>query len=288
MQFPRSVKLCLIASLLSLTGYVLYQAIGGYVILYGYFTGVASWVHYVSFLGPAFWASLVGINSRLAGCLVGLGVVFLLWRKSRSFSQVKKPVACALVLESLYFVSIIPNMLELLDTNSFLYNAPLGVGYLFQVCFTVPLLWLLAYKVAAYNQPTQKQGLLKFAALAFVGYAVALTANEVSRWTSMISAETLTFIQGINAVGFFNAWALMPFSVVFAVVGAYRLFQQKIAGAMRWFGASLLVIGLNYTIYLGFTYAVGALNTLPLVDIWAVPLLALGAALVAASRSQKS
>jgi hypothetical protein len=37
---------------------------------------------------------------------------------------------------------------------------------------------------------------------------------------------------------------------------------------------------LNYCVYLGFAVAVNALNTLPVVDIWTIPLAALGAALL--------
>jgi hypothetical protein len=96
----------------------------------------------------------------------------------------------------------------------------------------------------------------------------------------MVSAESLRFIEGIRAVGFFNALAFMPFAIVFASVGAYRVFQQKELSAKKWFGASLSVIGLNYAIYLAYSYFAGTLNTLPLVDIWTIPLLGLGIALL--------
>ena len=56
---------------------------------------------------------------------------------------------------------------------------------------------------------------------------------------------------------------------------------------MIWFGASLAVIGLNYIIYLGFVYSVHSLNTLPVVDIWTIPLLALGIALIFNSRKRE-
>jgi hypothetical protein len=77
--------------------------------------------------------------------------------------------------------------------------------------FTVPFLWVLSFKVGTYRDSSQRLGVLKFGALAFLGYIAALATNEVSRWTSMISADTLRFLlQGIRAVGFLNAVILMP------------------------------------------------------------------------------
>jgi hypothetical protein len=211
---------------------------------------------------------------------MGLTAIFLLWIKSWAFERIKKFVVAALILESVSFMGLIPSLGLLLNPQSRIFTPSLGYGYLIQILFTVPFLLALAYQVAKYREGSQKPQLLKVAALAFVGYTIALVTNEVSRWTSMISIASLQFIEGIRAVGFYNALVLMPCAIVFAVAGAYRLFQQNNQSAMRWFGASLIVIGLNYTIYLIFVYFVNALNTLPVVDIWTIPLFALGITLI--------
>ena len=97
----------------------------------------------------------------------------------------------------------------------------------------------------------------------------------------MIYTDSFKFIfEGIRAVGFVNGVAVMPFAVVFAVAGAWRLWQNKEFSAMKWLGASLAVVGLNYVIYLVYSYFAHSLNSLPLVDIWAIPLLGLGVALL--------
>jgi hypothetical protein len=284
---PRIVKITLTISLLSLLIYVTYVFRGSYVIFFEYLSNVPSSVGYVTFLGPAFWASHIEVTARFIGAVLALAAVFLLWVKNWPFTRVKPYVAAALVLEAMSFLGLVPSLWLLLTPSAPLFTPNLGYGYLIQILFTVPLLLALAYKVAVYRNETQKVGLLRVGAAAFVGYTVALVANEVSRWVSMLSLESLQFVEGIRAVGLVNAVVFMPFAVVFAVIGAWRLSRQKIPSAMWWLGASLLVVSLNYCIYLGFAVTVNALNTLPVVDIWTLPLAALGAALIGASYGQR-
>jgi hypothetical protein len=276
----RSVKITLTISLLSLLIYVTYVLRGSYVIFFEYLTKLPSAVGYVTMLGPAFWASHIGVTARFIGVLLGLTAVFLLWIKSWSFKRVKSIVTAALVLEAISFLGLVPSLWILLSPASRLFTPNLGYGYLIQILFVVPTLLALAYEVARYHGDGQRKRLLNVGSVAFVGYIVALVTNEVSRWVSMLSLESLQFVEGIRAVGLVNAVVFMPFAVVFAVLGAWRLFRVNIPSAMRWFGASLLVVGLNYCVYLGFAVAVNALNTLPVVDIWTIPLAALGAALL--------
>jgi predicted RND superfamily exporter protein len=104
----------------------------------------------------------------------------------------------------------------------------------------------------------------------------------------MISADTLRFLfQGIRVVGFLDAILLMPLAVVLAIVGAFRLIQQENRSAMVWIGASLAMVGLNYSIYVIYSYFANSLNSLPLVDVWTIPLLGLGTALIINSRKIK-
>jgi hypothetical protein len=276
----RSVKITLSISLLSLLIYVIYVLRGSYLIFFDYLSNLPSAVNYVMFVGPAFWASHVGITARFIGVLLGLAAVFLLWMKSYPFRQVRPFVAAALVLEAVSFIGLVPSLWLLLNPDSRIFTSNLGYGYLIQIVFVVPTLLALAYIVASYRGATQRTLLLRIGATAFVGYVVALVANEVSRWVSMLSLESLQFVGGIRAIGLVNAVVFMPFAIVFATIGAWRLFRHKIISSSRWFGASLVVIGLNYCIYLGFAYLVNALNTLPVVDIWTIPLAALGAALI--------
>jgi len=283
----RSTKVSLSVALISLFLYVLYIVRGGYVILFGYLAGSGWEVSYVTRLGPAFWASCIGITGRLIGVIFGLTAVFLLWVRQKTFVAVKSLVVAALILESVYFLGLIPSLWLLLNPSSPIFVPSLGYGYLIQILCTAPFLLALGHQVASYKENSQQARLLKVGSVAFVGYTIALVTNEVVRWAAMINTESLQFIAGFRAVGFYNALVLMPFAIIFAGVAAYRVFQQRYRSAIRWLGASLLVIGLNYSIYLAFAYFVKTLNTLPLVDIWTIPLLALGIALINSQR-QKS
>jgi hypothetical protein len=154
------------------------------------------------------------------------------------------------------------------------------MGYVLQILLTTPLLWFLAAKAATYPK-SNRIILVKYGAAAFVGYVAALAVNEVSRWSSMISADSLQFLlQDMRLLGFLDAVVLMPLAVILAFVGALRLIQQKSNSALWWLGASLAVVGLNYVLYVVYSYLVNSLNSLPLVDVWTVPLLGLGLALM--------
>jgi hypothetical protein len=282
----RSVKICIIASLLSLIVYDAYILIGSFAILFGYFAQVPQDVRYVGMTGLVYWLGLAGMIGRFIEVILGLATVYLLWVKAKPFLRTKHFVSLALFLEGAYYFSYVPSVWFLLRPG-FAY-LPLGVGYILQILFTVPFLWVLAFKVATYSKSIQRTHLLKYGAVAFVGYIAALAVNEVSRWTSMISADALRFLlQGIRIVGFLNAVVLMPLAVVLAIAGAFRLFQLREHSAMLWLGASLALVGLNYSIYVIYSYFANSLNSLPLVDVWTVPLLGLGIALMINSRKLK-
>ncbi len=102
----------------------------------------------------------------------------------------------------------------------------------------------------------------------------------------MLSSQVMFLVEGIHGIGFLNAIVLMPFAVIFSVAAAKCLFQQRESSAVRWFAASLIVIGLNYVIYLIYSFIANTLNSLPLVDIWVIPLLGLGVALILQVRYQ--
>jgi hypothetical protein len=283
----QSVKVFIAATLISLIVYVTYILRGSFVILFGYLAHVPGDVSYVRMTGPVFWFGFVGLGGRFIAVILGLAAMYLLWVKSKTFLKIKVLVALPIFLEGLLFLSEIPSVWFLLKPGP-TFSLSLGISYILQILLTVPFLWVLAFKVATYHGNNERSSLLKFGAIAFVGYVAALAVNEVARWTSMISADTLRFLfQGIRVVGFLDAILLMPLAVVLAIVGAFRLIQQENRSAMVWIGASLAMVGLNYSIYVIYSYFANSLNSLPLVDVWTIPLLGLGTALIINSRKIK-
>jgi hypothetical protein len=284
-KLNQAAKIFIAVTLFSLIVYLIYVLFGSFTILFGYFAGLRQDVAYVRMTGPVFWFGFVGLGARFTAAVLGLASIFLLYVKSRTFSKIKVVVASALFLEGLFFLSETPSVWFLLRPG-LVGNLPLAINYALLVLLTVPFLWVLTFKVATYRNG--KASLLKFSAVTFVAYVVALAVNQVSRWTSMISAGTLGFLfEGIHVLGFLDAVVLMPLAVVLAVVGAFRLTQQNIKSAMLWMGACLATVGLNYSIYVIYSYFAESLNSLPLVDVWTIPLLGLGIALIIKSRKTR-
>lgn len=280
----RSVKFFIAATLISLIVYVTYILRGSFDILFGYLAHVPADVSYVRMTGPVFWFGFVGLGGRFIAVILGLAAMYMLWVKSKAFLKIKVLVALAIFLEGLLFLSEIPSIWFLLRPG-FTFSLSLGISYVLQILVTVPFLWVLAFKVITYHRNNEKPSLLKFGGIAFVGYIAALAINEVSRWTSMISVDTFRFLfEGISFFGFLDAVVLMPLAVVLAILGALRLIQQSNRSATVWIGASLATVGLNYSIYVIYSYFANSLNSLPLVDVWTIPLLGLGIALIINSR----
>ena len=286
-SLTRSTKILIVATLVSLIVYTTYILRGSFDILFGYLAHAPQDVSYVRMTGLVFWFGFVGLGGRFIAAILGLAAMYLLWVKLKVFLKMKILIAVAIFLEGLLFLSEIPSVWFLLRPG-FAFSLSLGINYIMQILLTVPLLWVLAFKVATYNENNKRLSLLKFGAIAFVGYIAALAVNEVSRWTSMISADTFRFLfQGIRVVGFLDAIVLMPLAVLLAIVGAFRLIQQKNMSAMAWMGASLAMVGLNYSVYVIYSYYANSLNSLPLVDVWTIPLLGLGIAMIINSRKTK-
>ena len=243
--------------------------------------------------GISFWGPQIGLNSRLIGAAIALIALSLFWLGDRPFSKIKSLLATTLVLESVYIVSFLAIARFLFRPSDLFGNTTqlspfffLTFNYLLQIVIAVPFLLILALKVYTYKGGIrQKLSLQKWAGIAFVGYVAALAINSVFRWLDMLWSQGLVFLlTGVRALGFLNSAIFMPLGIVFAAIGACTLGRQKVASALRWFGLALISVGLSYTIYVVYSYWVGALKFAMLVDVWTVPLLGLGVALFINSR----
>ena len=276
-SFGLDVKVWVVVSLLSLLVWIAYTLRPS--IEYIFNIGQSVTQEYVNFLGIVFWAGHVGLDFRFIGAILGLVSVFLVWDRAKPFSRVKSLVAAALLMEVIYFLSLVPTVEYSIRLGRIFGSGSitLSITYLLQIILTVPFLTILAFKVKNYDNIKQRQSMWKWSGIAFVGYLAALWVNAVFRWFDMISAEGIMFLlSGSRAVGFLNAVVFMSLAVAFAVVGAYSVTKKSKIYWTRWVGLALVMVGLHYVIYVVYSYFVGALNFVWLLDVWAIPLLGLG------------
>jgi hypothetical protein len=285
LTLTRGFKIWIAISLVSFFVYNAYVTRGSYIIFYGYLTHDLTWTSYVNFTSVAFWAGHVAVTARFAALTLGLVTVFLLWLKAWPFSRVKIAVSAALLLEALYFLGDIVSAPLLMDPASRIYALFLGTGYVVQALVLVPLLLVLAIKTRSYTGGFFGGGFGKLAAAAFAGYVSALAVNAVFRWMDMLSLYGLGFLTGIITVGFVSSAVLMPAAVVFAWAGAFYWFKRRVQLATVFGGVALCLVGLYYLIYWVYSYFANSLNFVPLVDVWAVPLLGLGVTLIFSRKS---
>ena len=239
-----------------------------------------------------FWIYMpagIGMLSRLVAVILGLISLVLIWKGTRSVFDLKNWVALALVLEGIYYASLFPSGLWLVTGAFGAFDfgvTPLGVAYLLQTAVTTPFLIALAFKIKNYvKKPNGFDG-WKWVGFAFAGYVVALWSNSVFRWFDMVVADGLVvFFSGIAGIGALNAFVLMGLAVIFAVIGMFSFVRKKLNSALRWVGLSLVMVGLHYVIYVVYSYYVNALGSVMLIDVWTIPLLGFGLALLWRNKS---
>ncbi|MCK5628756.1 hypothetical protein KAI12_04745 [Candidatus Bathyarchaeota archaeon] len=268
------VKAWIVISLCSLLVWILYWLPSTFERYYNFI--FVSW-HYYGDRNWMYAIAGIGLIGRLVGVLLALASAYLLWGKAKNFFDVKNLVAASLSLESVYFLSLLPVPWLLITGGYQVFGSvSLAMTYLLQILLTAPFLAILAAKVKNYQSPNGFKD-WKWAGIAFVGYTAALWVNSVFRWFDMVARDGVAvFFSGITGLGALNAFVLMSLAVVFAVVGAYLLGKQKQATALKWLGLSLATVGLHFLLHLVYSYYVGVLSYVWLVDIWTIPLLGLG------------
>jgi hypothetical protein len=220
-----------------------------------------------------FMAEYAGLMARFFGVVLALTAGFLVWGgEVKVSSRVESLVEAALFLEGTYFVLLFPSGLWWFGSVNFL-----GFSYVLQAVSAGTVLMVLSFKVRGF---AGNAGVLKWVGVAAVGYVCALWANVVFRWFDMIEVVGNIFLLGEEASwGFLGSLITMSLAVVFAVIGAYLIAGNK-GESVWWFGLSLMMIGLHYVIYSAYSFSSGNLGSALDKDVWTLPFLGLGAALL--------
>ena len=225
-------------------------------------------------IDPYFYriTGFAGIIMRFLGVSLALLSMYLFWRhKGNPVPYVKGKISTALLFEAFYYLSFTPFVIVYIDSNPFF-----AVNYLLQILLISPFLINLGLKVKFDTGDSIKKGLLKSIGIAGVGYIAAIWVNNVSRWLDMTSRFGIQFLStGITFLGFVNTIFTLSLSVVFALAG-FSLLPKKRNIATKWWGLSLIMLGVHFVIYLLHSAYVGALDFALLNEIWTVSLLGLG------------
>jgi hypothetical protein len=237
-----------------------------------------SWDYYPRIVVGGWMYSLatLGILSRLIGVTIGIAALLITWKR-KSLLEIKKLIAIALCWESLYYLLLIPSPIYLIAlANEAQISYAFGTAFILQIGFTAPCLAILAVKILKQGKKVRSFQLQKWSGIAFSGYIIALWANSGIRWFDMISTTGIQFFfTGINVAGALNHLILMSSAVAFSIIAVISLTKQR-KTTEKWLGLSLTMVGIHYTIYAVFSYLIGNLSAIWLVDIWAIPLLGLG------------
>ena len=279
--FGRWVKIGAIISLLSLSVWAGWGLRSSYLFIYSLIVEGQS--GYISFLGLAFWAGAIGYHTRFLAGLIGASIIALLSSKLEGSKKVNKLLALVIVLEAFYFALLLPYVDYMLSYQFMSPPLILVYSYIVQPIATVPFFLVLAYKIWKYDGTQKTLNMWKWAGLAFAGYIIALWSNmTMGRWFDMIYSDGWGFLENMTvSTGFFVSTVLMTLAVVFAIIVAFLLFKQRRLKAKKYTGISLSLVGLHYIFYTFYIFYLGySFDYLMLVDVWTIPFLGLGIALL--------
>jgi hypothetical protein len=283
----RSTKLWAAVSLAALFAYNFYWLQDSFI--EGYYIGFGMVVNafkaFFSFQLPTIWvaghaSSTVGLMIRfceLTLALVLMGLVFLGRKDVRSL---RSKISIVVLLEGVYFLcfALPATMLlwlgaTLYETQSYIYSG----SYYAQILLAAPLIFLLALKVRKNDS-----SVMKYAALAIVGYFAAVWINNNSRWLATAGVLEGKFVLPEGQLfGFANSIVCLSLALIFAVSWCMVVLKKGVdTRGWRMLGLGVSLLGAHFLIYLIYAIIAGSLGSVMLVEIWMIPLLGLGASLM--------
>jgi len=227
------------------------------------------WVDYVV-------TGIIGDGTRLLGAILALIAVYMAWGpKPMSFLNVKRSVSVFLFCEGIYWLLVLPLLIiELL----FVGRAPfVMVAFIIQILISAPALIILARKVWLYAEPAMKE-VLKWACVAAIAYLTGIWFNNVFRWFSMAQSAGIGFIlTGYNGISFLATVVTLTLSLIFAVDAFYVMFKKQNSKlAVQLSGVALILLSLNFVIFIITSALTNFLNFVILVEFWPITVLGLG------------
>ena len=277
-QFVRRYLFWVLVSLISLLVWIVRWIPESFVRFYNIV--FISWDYYPRVLvrGSMYTVAAVGMVFRLLAVVLGLVLIFVVWRGKIGSVSVRKFLGVGVIFEGVYFASLIPSIFYLFalgDVGNPLFYSTFGVGYFLQVVLTVPFLLVLGVKIFRSGSDLGSFRSYKLLGVAFVGYVGALWANSVFHWFGLLLTQGFSILwTDVSSFLAFNTLVVMSLAFVFAFFGGLDISKKKIES--KWVGAALSLVGLHFLVYLIYQFFMGSLISVWLTDIWALGVLGLG------------
>ncbi len=218
---------------------------------------------------------IIGDGLRLVGVILALVGLYLLWGpKPKPFFNVKKIITVAVLCEAIYWLTVLP--LSIIEI--FLGRAPFVItAFVIQILVTAPLLLLLALKIWRFTGP-DTSSLVKWGSIAALGYLVGIWFNNVFRWFSMAQATNIGFLfTGTTSIGFLGALITLTLALAFSVTAFYAYFKKRNPKlAIRLAAGALIMLSLNFVLFIIYSALTNTLNYVILVEIWPITVMGLG------------
>ena len=219
---------------------------------------------------------LIGLILRFVGSGLLTYVCYQLWMGNiEHFLEMKNTINKALLMEIIYFVSIIPNFIFIIIIGT----PMIFVSYILQTLLFIPFLFILRKKIKRNIELTVGFELRKWIGLSFVAYLGAIWINHITRWFDMAFAGGIPVLfRALNPLGSLNSFIVLSLALIFAVM--VFLNRNKDGLISKWFGLSMSFLGLHFIILTIFYLLYDKLNEVYLFEIWTIPLLGLGIAIL--------
>ena len=283
--FDRKIKFWILITLIAL----LFWAISWTPGIIDRFYGIhgTSWEVLIPIVGWMIFivetSGAIGMILRLIGITLAISSLFLLINKHKKLGEIKNWITSALIMESLYYFLLLPATLFILGvgntpfTEDLRLNAmsmSLGVEYLLLVLFSAPFLLILAIKIYKSKLEMNNFQSWKWVSITIVGYVASLWMNALVSSYTRIGVEFGIILNGFGVM-----------QVIFALIGTFFLFKNSFSSAFKWIGLTFVTVGSYYLVYSINLIITNNQASLNLAEIWTIPLIGLGLALI--KKSQK-
>ncbi|MEM2098210.1 MAG: hypothetical protein QXU99_00480 [Candidatus Bathyarchaeia archaeon] len=229
------------------------------------------WIDYVL-------TGLIGNVIRSIGTGIALISLYLIWIKTKSYSNVKRQLGAAVFCEGAFFLTLLPITLITFVNGV---ASVLMIAYLLQIMLVSPALITLSLKIWSYSEKA-KDHTLKLATNAGLCYLIGIWINGVLRWVNSAANRRIEWvISEMELLGFFNSIVMLTLSLIFAIFGTHVLLHRANKEKdVKLFAIALLTLSLHFAIFVLYSAVTNNLNSVLLVEIWPVALVGLGAGLL--------